>query len=307
MDSAVTVTTLNRLQQTFHSNLRISPEIEQHLAGALSDTLRHPGNMIRAELAFRIACSYDLSEERSESLAIAMEYFHTASLLFDDLPCMDNADRRRGATCVHRSYGEGAAILAALALINRAYGLLWTAVSGVPGDVQARALKYVELHLGVAGLLNGQSMDLYSHDARKHPRLPHQIAMGKTVSLIRMSMVVPALLGDATPREVCLFEQLAVAWGLGYQILDDLKDVLLTASEGGKTPARDVAMNRPNLAVTIGVAAAFHRASRLIRHSDRVISKLATCRTTLSFLRETRERFQIEMAALSQAQAAQSL
>lgn len=306
MDSAATVTTLKRLQRTFHSNLRISHEIEQHLAGALGETLQHPGNMIRAELAFRIACSYALSEERSESLAIAMEYFHTASLLFDDLPCMDNADRRRGATCVHRSYGEGAAILAALALINRAYGLLWTAVSGVPGEVQAHALKYVELHLGLAGLLNGQSMDLYSHDVHKHPGLPHQIAMGKTVSLIRMSMVVPALLGDATPREICLLEQLAVAWGLGYQILDDLKDVLHTASEG-KTPARDTEMNRPNLALTIGVAAAFHRASRLIRHSDHMISKLTDCRTTLSFLRETRERFQVEMAALSQAQAARSL
>jgi geranylgeranyl pyrophosphate synthase len=307
MNSAVKITPVNGLRQAFQSNLRVSPEIEQHLAGALNETLRHPGNMIRAELAFRIARCFALSEERSESLAIAMEYFHTASLLFDDLPCMDNADRRRGATCVHRSYGEGAAILAALALINRAYGLLWTAVSGLPGDLQTRALNYVELHLGLAGLLNGQSRDLYSHNIETHPHLPQQIAMGKTVSLIRMSMVTPALLGGASSREVCLIERLAMAWGLGYQILDDLKDVLHTASEGGKTPERDAEMNRPNLALTIGVAAAFQRASRLIRLSDRMISRLAACRASLSFLQETRERFQIEMAALSQARAAESL
>jgi geranylgeranyl pyrophosphate synthase len=173
--------------------------------------------------------------------------------------------------------------------------------------VQAHALNYVEQHLGLAGLLNGQSKDLYSHDIGRHPRLHQQIAMGKTVSLIRMSMVLPAMLGGAASQEVCLLEQLSVAWGLGYQILDDLKDVLHTASEGGKTPERDLEMNRPNLALTIGVAAAFRRASRLIRVSDRMISRLTACRTTLSFLRETRERFQIEIAALSHARAAQSL
>jgi geranylgeranyl pyrophosphate synthase len=236
-----------------------------------------------------------------------MEYFHTASLVFDDLPSMDNADRRRGATCVHHSFGEGAAILAALALVNRAYGLLWEAVSGLPSEVQARALNYVEQHLGLAGLLNGQSKDLYSHDAGRHPRLHQQIAMGKTVSLIRLSMVLPAIMGDAAPREVCLLEQLSVAWGLGYQILDDIKDVLHTASEGGKTPERDAEMNRPNLALTIGVAAAFRRAGRLIRVSDRMISRLTARRIALLFLRETRERFQIEMAALSQARTAQRL
>jgi geranylgeranyl diphosphate synthase type II len=169
------------------------------------------------------------------------------------------------------------------------------------------ALDYVERHLGVTGLLNGQSKDLYSHNDPRHPRLHQQIALGKTVSLIRVALVVPALLGGADEREICLLERLAIAWGLGYQIVDDLKDVLHTGDEAGKTSARDAAMNRPNLALTIGVTGAFRRAARLLKLSDRVISRLRADRETLAFLQETRERFQIEMAALAKAGIAQHL
>ena len=47
-----------------------------------------------------------LMQRAPNSLAIALEYFHTASLIFDDLPCMDNALERRGAPCVHIVFGE---------------------------------------------------------------------------------------------------------------------------------------------------------------------------------------------------------
>ena len=79
---------------------------------------------------------------RAKDLAIALEYFHTASLLFDDLPCMDNASERRGVPCVHLAFGEAGAILAALALINRAYALSWRAVSGCFAASVARTVLY---------------------------------------------------------------------------------------------------------------------------------------------------------------------
>ena len=48
---------------------------------------------------------------------------------------MDNAMERRGVPCVHFEFGEAAAILAALALINRAYALSWRAVSSALPNV----------------------------------------------------------------------------------------------------------------------------------------------------------------------------
>lgn len=308
MDVSVkTVPVESNLRAAFQEHLNLSFEVEPHLAGAIHHALSHPGNMIRAELAYRLACTYGLSPDRGEALAIAIEYFHTASLVFDDLPCMDNAAQRRGAACVHRSWGEGAAVLGALALINRAYGLLWQSVDGLPSHTQTRALRYVEQHLGVAGLLNGQSQDIHYKPGSRHPHRHQQIAIGKTVSLIRLPLVLPAMLSGASPQEICLLERLSVVWGLCYQILDDLKDVLHAPGEGGKTVARDAEMNRPNLALTIGLAASFRRVSRLMKLSDRIISRLAARSGNLAFLNKTRSRFQMEMEALSHSAFAQSL
>lgn len=302
MDSAASRASMRlRLRSAFQAGLLLAPGTEGHLAGALRDTLQHPGSMVRAELAFRVACSLGLGEDRSENLAIAIEYFHTASLLFDDLPSMDDAKLRRGAPCAHHVYGEGAAILAALALINRAYSLIWKSVSGLSPEIQAGTLTYLERHLGIAGLLNGQSQDL--HYARLAPRLrdPQSIAMGKTVSLIRLALVLPAIAGNARPEEIHLLDRLSIFWGLSYQTLDDLKDVLNGEDVYGKTAARDAFLDRPNLALTLGVPESFERIDRLMNLAGRAIARLVERRARLAFLREVRVQFNKEIANLSEA------
>jgi len=65
--------------------------------------------MVRPRIVYRLAYVFPLPEEAALDLAIALEYFHTASLIFDDLPCMDNAATRRGAPCVHVAFGEAVA------------------------------------------------------------------------------------------------------------------------------------------------------------------------------------------------------
>src|SRR4051794_15138452 len=296
MDSAATHASMrSRLRRAFHAGLALPGGTEPHLAGAIRDTLRHPGSMVRAELAFRIGCSFGLIEDRSENLAIAIEYFHTASLLFDDLPSMDDARLRRGIPCAHHVYGEGAAILAALALINRAYSLVWKSVAGLPAESQAAGLAYLERHLGIAGLLNGQSEDLHYSRLSSHVREPQSIAMGKTVSLIRLSLVLPAIVAQPHPIEVRLLERLAIFWGLSYQTLDDLKDVLHSGDLYGKTAARDAFLDRPNLALTIGISESFERVDQLMNLAGRVTSRLLDRRPRLAFLGEVRVQFDKEI------------
>jgi geranylgeranyl diphosphate synthase, type II len=289
------------LRRAFQARLPLPQGTEPHLGGALRDTLQHPGSMVRAELAYRIACSFGLSEDRSENLAIAIEYFHTASLLFDDLPSMDDAQLRRGVPCAHQVYGEGAAILAALALINRAYALVWKTVAGLPPEVQSAGLGYLEHHLGLAGLLNGQSQDLHYARLSEHLREPQSIAMGKTVSLIRLALVLPAIIGQAQPHEANLLDRLSIFWGLSYQTLDDLKDVLQGDDAHGKTAARDACLDRPNLALTIGVPESFDRIERLMNLGSLVIARLVHRRPRLAFLRDVRVQFNKEIANLSEA------
>lgn len=300
MDSAASQAVMrSRLLSAFHAGLALPHGTEPHLAGALRQTLRYPGSMVRAELAFRIACSFQMGEDRAQDIAIAIEYFHTASLLFDDLPAMDDARVRRGMPCAHHVFGEGAAILAALALINRAYSLIWRSVAGLTPQTQAAALTYLERHLGIAGLLNGQSQDL--HYASLSPRLrePQTVAMGKTVSLIRLAMVLPAIAAQAGSREIQLLDRLAIFWGLSYQTLDDLKDLIYTDGHG-KTAARDAFLDRPNLALRIGTSESFERIDQLMNLAGRTIVCLSAGRPRLAFLREVRVQFNKEIANLSE-------
>ena len=286
------------LLAAFTAGLPLAMETEPHLGGALRRTLEHPGSLVRARLVYEMALAYGLPANRSKNLAVAIEYFHTASLLFDDLPCMDDATERRGEPCVHRTHGEAAAVLAALGLVNRAYALLWRGLAESPAERQALAGTYVEECLGVNGLLNGQSEDLHYASLRSDRQSPEIIATGKTVSLIRLSLVLPALLGGAGAGEVQLLERLAAFWGLSYQILDDLKDVFQQPAQTGKTAARDQSLNRPNTALAIGANQSLLRLERLMRLGDQVLARLMARLPSLVFLNELRGRFREEIVGI---------
>ena len=294
-----------RLKKGFLQCLPLSTNTEPSLREALGHVLSNPGSLARPEVVFQVGVAYGLLEPNAEHLAIALEYFHTASLLFDDLPCMDDATVRRGATCTHVVFGEASAILAGLAFVNRAYALIWQSIAVASLDRQARATSYIESRLGIEGLLNGQSLDL------RYVTLPHdlktadKIALGKTVSLIRLALVLPALLGGAPEKELCILERIAVFWGLSYQTLDDLKDILQSTAESGKTNSRDALLGRPNIAVTLGVVAAAKRINRLIYLGDMALRQLLKEKPGLAFLQRMRQDLEEQSSRVIQATGGQ--
>jgi len=58
--------------------------------------------------------------------ALSVEFFHTASLIVDDLPCMDNEEERRSQPTLHKIYGESIALLSSYALICAAFEKIHT-------------------------------------------------------------------------------------------------------------------------------------------------------------------------------------
>jgi geranylgeranyl pyrophosphate synthase len=288
------------LGKDFTAFLPLPAKLDPHLEEALRHVLSTPGNLVRPRIVAQMAVAYGIETAPAKDLAIALEYFHTASLLFDDLPCMDDAAERRGLPCTHTVYGEAGAILAALALINRAYALAWRAATRCEPGCQSEALTYLEQRLGVEGLLDGQSLDLH-YSSLPHDRETNQrIALGKTVSLIRLSLVFPAILGGASVRERQLLERIATFWGLSYQIADDLKDVLQSPAETGKTSARDGLLDRPNTALALGTDAAVHRLRRLIALGDRTLTRLMVTRPAVYFLGKLRLDLQAEVTRISE-------
>ena len=280
----------------FKHAMPLPDDIEPHLEAALRHVVGHSGSMVRPRVVYQVGTAYGMDRRAALDLGIALEYFHTASLVFDDLPAMDNATSRRGAPCVHVNFGESTAMLAALGLINRGYAMTWRAIARCPQQSQADAMRYLEARLGVEGLLNGQSLDLHYADLPHDRETTERVARGKTVSLIRLTLVLPAMLGGATAREIQLFERMAACWGLAYQMVDDLKDVMQSSAQSGKTAARDFQLGRPNIALAIGVREALERVSRLIDVGDRTLDRLLAARPELKFLRRLRSDLHHELS-----------
>jgi len=294
--------TLNTTQfaDAFKTLLPLPLALDQPFEEALRHVLDNPGSLVRPRMVYQVATAYGMDADAARDLAIALEYFHTASLVFDDLPCMDNALERRGVPCVHFAFGEAGAILTALALINRAYALTWRAIFASAQQSQRSALTYIEDCLGVQGLLNGQSLDLNYATLPHNRETTERIARGKTVSLIRLTLVLPAMLGGASAREVQLLERIALYWGLAYQMVDDLKDVLGNATEAGKTVARDILLDRPNAAAVMGVEGAVSRLMRFIRFGDGTLSRLVKVRPELHFLERLRSDLEEELVRVTE-------
>jgi geranylgeranyl pyrophosphate synthase len=169
-------------------------------------------------------------------------------------------------------------------LITRAYALIGRATAGAPQEAQLAIHSQVEWSLGTAGILNGQARDLKFTSDLTGPHGPGAIALGKTAPLITMAMTVPALLGGAPEAHIKLLRRLGVYWGLYYQGLDDLKDMLESTAVSGKTSGRDSSLGRPNVAHQIGVERSREYLRRLVRMTESCIAEIVAAHPASEFL-----------------------
>gem|GEM_PF-71164 len=273
------------VREGFADLLAVDRGVESHLGGVIEQTLAHPGSLVRSQLAYGLMRGHGVCQAPARALAVALEYFHTASLLFDDLPAMDDARERRGHPCPHHIYGAGATILGALALVNRAYTLLWQVLGRLPVARQRRATELVDTCLGVRGILDGQARDLHHRagTAGVDGDEAMRVAEGKTVTLIRLTLLLPALVAGAPASARHQLDRLAQVWGHAYQLLDDVKDVVSSPDEAGKTTGRDGALGRPNLFAAAGRGATRVRLEALLAEGRARVGSLRGARwATLS-------------------------
>ena len=262
------------VRRAFAGLLPLGDGLEPRLRAVVVDVLEHPGSLARAQLAYGLGVRRGIEPECALRLAIAVEYFHSASLLFDDMPSMDDAAERRGRPCPHVVHGEAAATLGALGLITRAYALLWEAIGAGPAERRAAAAALVAECLGVAGILDGQSRDVHFRRDGADPETVAEVAAAKTVPLVRLSMVLPALVAGEEGETLRRLESLAASWGLAYQVLDDFKDSLMGSEETGKTTGRDDGLGRPNVPALSGTGGALTRLRGLLAESRDVVDSL---------------------------------
>ena len=262
------------MTESFTHGMGRMERTQPRIAAALLDILARPGSLVRSVTAYQVGLEMGMAEDAARALACGIEYLHTASLVFDDLPAMDDARMRRGAACVHITHGESIALLAALALVNRGYAMLWQGIHQAEPARRAEAGEWVDARLGIHGVIGGQAHDLSGWRDGQSAADVSEVAARKTGDLLRLTVVLPAMLGRASGREIKLLDRLAVLRGLAYQAADDIKDVISPESESGKTRGRDAHLGRPNLVAAEGFPRTLERFHRLRRTGDRVQAAL---------------------------------
>jgi geranylgeranyl pyrophosphate synthase len=200
-------------------------------------------------------------------------------------------------------HGEATAILAALGFINRAYALAGFALAPWPLPIRCQAHAALDACLGVTGLTGGQARDLNYAETRPTARETSAIARAKTTPLLLLAVLLPALAGGAGTAELAELRALTLYWGLAFQALDDLSDLLTTSVGAGKTTGRDRALARPNLALALGVPETRRRLGRLILQAEQRIARLAGARPAWVFLDEFQQELARAAAPLADGQA----
>lgn len=181
-----------------------------------------PGKRVRPLIALICAQHLGCAIERALPAACALELVHAASLVLDDLPCMDDADLRRGQPTTHRRYGEDVAVLTGVALLNLAYAVIAGAPDLSP-EARNRMTALLSATVGTSGLVGGQDKDLQglseptSHAVRQ---LHHE----KTGVLFIAAAQLGALAAEADAATLDALHGFAVELGLAFQALDDLAD-----------------------------------------------------------------------------------
>lgn len=194
---------------------------------AMQYALSVPGKRFRPLLLIATADIYRMGkDERILDAACALECVHTASLIFDDLPCMDDASLRRGALPTHLKFGEDQAILAAMCLIAEANNLIAQHNKGSKSALKQgmEALYCLNASFSADGLSGGQSDDLLNKRILSVEELEY-IHAKKTGALFIACTQIAAILCNASQREQFWLEGFAKNLGLAFQIQDDLLDL----------------------------------------------------------------------------------
>jgi geranylgeranyl pyrophosphate synthase len=243
------------------------------LPDAVRGALTSPGKRVRPALVFLAGDLFGASRKRILDPACAVEMIHAASLALDDLPSMDDATTRRGRPALHVSHGEDMAILAAVTLLTRAFGViaecgLGAPAGGSPGSTvpPSSALDLIwrlAEASGLAGLASGQALDLKTSDeAATFDRL-ETIHARKTGALFVASAEFGAVLGGAREKELAAVRSYAKNVGLAFQIVDDLLE-LAPHAQTGKEARRAPA---PTFARHVGPEGALRLVGELTAHA----------------------------------------
>ncbi len=209
--------------------------VDSNLDAVLPAATRHPaelhramryavfpgGKRVRPALTLGAAVAAGADPERAMPVANAVELVHASSLVLDDLPAQDDNAVRRGRPAVHVAFDHATAVLAGSALLAEAFAQC-TRLS----DPSASAALGARLTrtIGSRGMVGGQVDDLAFTSGETSLHEIEFIHLRKTAELYRFSAWSGGVAGGLAGEQLDRLDAFGRAYGLAFQVVDDMLD-----------------------------------------------------------------------------------
>jgi heptaprenyl diphosphate synthase len=215
-------------------------EMASHLIGA-------GGKRVRPLFAVAAgACAAD--HEGPAPLAVirggvSVELVHLGSLYHDDV--IDEAVTRRGVESVNSRWGNLRAILAGDFLLAKASEIAASLGTEVAGLLAAT----------IGRLCEGEVLELQdAYQVSRTEKAYLASIEGKTASLLSAACRIGGIVADLPRDDIDRLTEFGTAYGMAFQIVDDILDVVATDEELGKPSGHDLVEGAYNLPVIRALA-----------------------------------------------------
>lgn len=241
-----------------------------HLRAAIVYSVEAGGKRLRPLLLLSVVAMYDGVIADALPAAAALEYVHTYSLIHDDLPAMDDDDLRRGKPTNHKQFGEALAILAGDALLTDAFAIL----SRQYPEKGAACVQILAEAAGSNGMVGGQVLDMDGENEQYHLETLKRMDEAKTGALIQAAIAMGGLFVTIPETDQTALADFSAAFGLGFQIKDDINDVTKTTAELGKTADKDVIEHKNTFPELLGLDGAIQALQVEIAKAETALNEL---------------------------------
>jgi len=231
--AALVTATIEKLLPVMHP--RGLYEASRHLVDSGGKRLRPSMLLLAAEAAGGEALAL-------APAAVSIELVHNFTLIHDDI--MDNADVRRGRPAVHKIWGQSGAILAGDTLYSKAFQVL-----GMTAASPERILGAMNmLSQTCTAICEGQWLDMeFESKDRVTENEYMEMIEKKTGVLYGASAGMGGLLAGASPEVVRALDEFGRLTGMGFQLQDDVIDLLTPEEVSGKRQGGDLIEGKKTL------------------------------------------------------------
>ncbi|MCL1827244.1 MAG: polyprenyl synthetase family protein [Candidatus Cloacimonetes bacterium] len=286
-------TRIKLLDTAIKEYFRYEQEHPSRLFQAIKYSMFSGGKKIRPVLFF---ATFEMLKKNDEienlkpllPVAVAIESIHTASLIHDDLPALDNSNERRGQPSCHKKYDPATAILAGDALLTKAFELLSFY------DDKEVAVNLVQLlchAVSTRGMIGGQTVDLLSaHKNVLQLNVLQYIHAKKTGTLLEASVRMACACAKTDPSTTHMLATYAMNLGLAYQIIDDILDDVGDFETLGKEPYEDIRNHKTTYPTIMGLDKARKMADKLLDDSYKIVKNMKHNHILIEFLKMIKDR-----------------